>query len=157
MSNYMESKKQIESIRNKDGMMFRMAISHLMDVGIRNLTEENITETCKDIMLRDDSKAFMTNQYMCDLVKMAGELAKIDHIHLLHYISREVTYDVGDNSLSYNRAIRLLRASLDYNTEVMEIEDAREDLLGIGFEEEELIELGYQFLFNNEEEEEDDY
>lgn len=153
MSNYVESKKQIEAIRNKDGMMFRMAISHLMDVGIRHLTDENIKETCADIMMRDDSKAFMTNAFMCDLVKMAGELAKIDHIHLLNYISKEITYDVGDNSLSYNRAIRLLRASLDYNTEVMEIEDAREDLLGIGFEEEELIELGYQFLFNNEEEE----
>ena len=153
MSNYVESKKQIEAIRNKDGMMFRMAISHLMDVGMRHLTDENIKETCEDIMKRDDSKAFMTNEFMCDLIKMAGELAKIDHIHLLNYISKEITYDVGDNSLSYNRAIRLLRASIDYNTEVMEIEDAREDLLGIGFEEEELIELGYQFLFNNEEEE----
>ena len=153
MSNYVESKKKIEAIRNKDGMMFRMAISHLMDVGIRHLTDENIKETCEDIMKRDDRKALMTNTFMCDLVKMAGELAKIDHIHLLNYISKEITYDVGDNSLSYNRAIRLLRASLDYNTEVMEIEDAREDLLGIGFEEEELIELGYQFLFNNEEEE----
>lgn len=153
--NYGESKKQIDAIRNKDGMMFRMAISHLMDVGIRHLTDENIKETCEDIMKRDDSKSIMTNQYMCNLVKMAGELAKVDHIHLLNYISREVSYDVGDNSLSYNRAIRLLRAVIDYNTEVMEIADAKEDLLGIGFDEEELIELGYQFLFNDEEEEEE--
>ena len=154
--NYLEEKKQIEEIRNKDEMMFRMAISHLMDVGIRHLTEENIKETCADLMKRDDTHAFMTNQFMCDLVKMAGELAKVNHINLLHYISREVTYDVGDNSLSYNRAIRLLRASLDYNTEVMEIDDAREDLLGIGFDEEELIELGYQFLFEIDDEEEEE-
>ena len=154
--NYVESKKKIDEIRNEDGMMFRMAISHLMDVGIRHLTEENIKETCEDIMKRDDKRAFMTNQYMCDLVKMAGELAKVDHIHLLNYISREVSYDVGDHSLSYNRAIRLLRGVIDYNTEVMEIADAREDLLGIGFDEEELIELGYQFLFDSDEEEEDD-
>ncbi len=151
---YVESKKKIEEIRNKDGMMFRMAISHLMDVGIRHLTEENVKETCEDIMKQDDKHSFMTNTFMCDLVKMAGELAKIDHIHLLNYISREVSYDVGDNSLSYNRAIRLLRGVIDYNTEVMEIADAREDLLGIGFDEEELIELGYLFLFDDEEEEE---
>lgn len=154
--NYVESKKKIDEIRNEDGMMFRMAISHLMDVGIRHLTEENIKETCEDIMKRDDKRAFMTNSFMCDLVKMAGELAKVDHIHLLNYISREVSYDVGDHSLSYNRAIRLLRGVIDYNTEVMEIADAREDLLGIGFDEEELIELGYQFLFDSNEEEEDD-
>ena len=154
--NYSESKNKIEEIRNRDGMMFRMAISHLMDVGIRHLTEENIKETCEDIMKRDDKRAIMTNGFMCELVKTAGELAKVEHIHLLNYISKEVYYDVGDNSLSYNRAIRLLRASLDYNTEVMEIADAREDLLGIGFEEEELIELGYQFLFNGDDEEEEE-
>ena len=153
---YVESKKKIEEIRNKDGMMFRMAISHLMDVGIRHLTEENVKETCEDIMKQDDKHSFMTNTFMCDLVKMAGELAKIDHIHLLNYISREVSYDVGDNSLSYNRAIRLLRGVIDYNTEVMEIADAREDLLGIGFDEEELIELGYQFLFDTDNEEEEE-
>ena len=153
--NYIESKKKIEKIRSKDEMMFRMAISHLMDVGIRHLTEENIKETCESIMKQDDSRSFMTNQYQCDLVKMAGELAKVDHIHLLNYISKEISYDVGDHSLSYNRAIRLLRGVVDYNTEVMEIADAREDLLGIGFEEEELIELGYQFLFDNDDEEED--
>ena len=39
----------------------------------------------------------MTNNFKCDLVRMAGELAKIDHIHLLVYIQREVAYDVGDN------------------------------------------------------------
>lgn len=149
--NYMESKKQIEAIRSKDEPMFRMAISHLMDVGTRHLTEENIKNTCEDIKKKDDIHHFMTTDFMCDLVKMAGELAKINHIHLLNYISKEVLYDVGDNSLSYNRAIRLLRSVIDYNTEVMEIEDARKDLLGIGFEEEELIELGYQFLFEEEE------
>ena len=39
----------------------------------------------------------MTNNYKCDLVRMASELAKIQHIHLLVYIQREVAYDVGDN------------------------------------------------------------
>ena len=39
----------------------------------------------------------MTNNFKCDLIRIAGELAKIDHIHLLVYIQREVFYDVGDN------------------------------------------------------------
>ena len=94
---YAESKQEIDKIRRHDEMMFRMAISHLVDVGIRNFDEENIENTCKAIQKEDDSKSFMTNSYKCDLVRMAGELAKIDHIHLLVYIQREVTYDVGDN------------------------------------------------------------
>lgn len=94
---YAESKKIIDKIRCYDEMMFRMAISHLMDVGIRHLDDENVERTCKEIQKEDDSKSFMTNNYKCDLVKMAGELAKIEHIHLLVYIQREVAYDVGDN------------------------------------------------------------
>ena len=94
---YAESKRKLDEIRSYDEVMFRMAISHLMDVGIRNLDEKNIERTCKAIQKEDDSRLFMTNNFKCDLVRMAGELAKIEHIHLLVYIQREVTYDVGDN------------------------------------------------------------
>lgn len=94
---YLESKKKLDEIRRYDEVMFRMAISHLMDVGMRHLDKENISRTCEEIQKEDDRKSFMTNNYKCDLVRMAGELAKIDHIHLLVYIQREVTYDVGDN------------------------------------------------------------
>lgn len=94
---YLESKKALDGLRLKNEMMFRMAISHLMDVGIRHLDEESILKTCRAIYKEDDSKSFMTNDFKCDLIIMAGELAKINHIHLLVYIQREVTYDVGDN------------------------------------------------------------
>lgn len=94
---YLESKKKIDKIRYYDEMIFRMAISHLIDVGIRHLDEENVERTCEEIQKEDDRKSFMTNSYKCDLVRMAGELAKIDHIHLLVYIQREVFYDVGDS------------------------------------------------------------
>jgi hypothetical protein len=94
---YIETKRKLDEIRKYDELMFRMAISHLMDVGIRHLDEENIKRTCEEILKEDDSKSFMTNNFKCDLVRMAGELAKVDHIHLLVYIQREIVYDVGDN------------------------------------------------------------
>lgn len=155
MNNYAESKQKLDTIRNRDEMLFRMAISHLMDVGIRHLTDENIAETCAEIMKEDDTHSFMTNEYKCTLVKTAGELAKIDHIHLLNYISKEVYYDVGDNKINYQRAIELLRGCLDYcgnNTyEVMyTLEMAKE----MGFDENEIEELGYGYMLNEEEDEE---
>lgn len=94
---YIESKKIIDEIRSRNELMFRMSLSHLIDVGVRNLTDENISQTCKEINEEDDSKHFITNDCKCQIVKTAGELAKIDHIHLLVYVQREVTYDVGDN------------------------------------------------------------
>lgn len=94
---YAESKKILDRIRNGNEVMFRMALSHLIDVGVRHLDEESIKRTCEEINKEDDSKRYMTNKYMCDLVRMSGEIAKIDHIHLLVYIGKEVFYDVGQN------------------------------------------------------------
>lgn len=157
MSSYMESKKTIEAIRNKVGeMMFRMAISHLMDVGIRNLTEEMVEDTCKKIMQEDDSKAFMTNEFKCDLIRTAYELAQISHTDLLVYIQREVVYDIFDGMLSYERAIELLKKCM-YDIE--ERENCENKLLyqsleQIGFNDNEIEKLGFDYLLKKEEGEE---
>lgn len=147
MNNYAESKQKIDAVRNKCGeIMFRMAISHLMDVGIRHLTEENVEETCKEIMQHDDSKAFMTNEFSCNLVRMAYELAQVPHTDLLVYIQREVVYDVFDGGLSYERAVQLLKNCLDW------IEEDQLDTLDtfeyLGLEEDEIESLGYAYLLN---------
>ena len=149
--NYTETKKQIDAIRSKNEIMFRMAISHLLDVGIRHFTEESIAETCAAIMKEDDSYSFMTNQYKCDLIKTAGELAKMDHVHVLTYISREVVYDVGDNAISYSRAIELLECCMNYCLEsTYEIMYALEMAQEIGFEDDEIEQLGYGFMTEEE-------
>lgn len=155
MINYVENKKKIEVIRDRSESMFRMAISHLMDVGVRHLTEENIEQTCKEIMQEDDSKHFMTNEFKCDLIKTAGELAKINNIDLLAYISNEVYYDTGDDRISYERAIQMVQNCINWITCEANQEDAYSDLIsGIGFDSEELEKLGYRYLINEEEDDE---
>ena len=147
MNSYAESRNTILKIRSRDEVLFRMAISHLMDVGIRHLTEENIAKTCAEIMKEDDSHAFKTNRYKVNIVKVAGELAKIDHIHLLTYISREVAYDVGDDMPTYFR----LRELVDYCMNWFEI-DCDESavsydiLTNIGFDDVEIETFGYGYL-----------
>lgn len=91
---YKQDEETIERIRNRDEVLFRMSISHLMDVGIRHLTDEAVEATCKSIMEQDDSMSYMTNDYQCKIVRTAAELAKIDHIHLLVYIGKNVCYSV---------------------------------------------------------------
>lgn len=87
--------QNINGIRREYGeMIFRMAISHLMDVGMRNLTPELVNEAKDEIMKQDDRKMFVTNELLCDVVECAGELAKINAIDLLVYIGRNVEYDV---------------------------------------------------------------
>lgn len=87
--------QNINSLRRKYGeMIFRMSISHLMDVGMRNLTPELVEEAKAEITKQDDSKSFVSNKLLCDVVECAGELAKINAIDLLVYIGRNVEYDV---------------------------------------------------------------
>ena len=155
MSNYVENKKKIEEIRNDVGEpMFRMAISHLMDVGIRNLDEENVKLTCDAINKEDDSRSFMTNKFQCDIIKTAAKLAQISHIDLLIYIQREVIYDVFDDALSYKRAIELLDMALRYiEFDKQELQRIRNVLDEIGVQKEEFSELGFDYLIEEEEEE----
>lgn len=150
---YTENKKKIDEIRRNDEMLFRMAISHLMDVGIRHLTKELVEETCEDIMKQDDSRAFMTNEYKCDILRKAYELAQIPHIDLLVYIQREVDYDVNDNGMNYSRAMELLKNCVDWI--VMQYEDdagALDRLENLEFEEEDLKAIGLDYLIEEENE-----
>lgn len=151
---YAEAKKEIDKIRNKDEIIFRMAISHLYDVGYRHLTEECVEETVEEIMQQDDSQSLMTNEYLANIVRTAYQLAQFDHIHLIVYIQREVTYDVFDGGICYARAIHLLKNLMNiicnthYDTACM-----REDFEIAEFDENELEQLGYGFL-NMEDEDE---
>ena len=95
--------QNINSIRRNYGeIIFRMAISHLMDVGMKNLTPELVNEAKDEIMKQNDRKMFVTNDLLCDVVECAGELAKIDATYLLVYIGRNVEYDVDGYDCAEN-------------------------------------------------------
>ena len=93
--NYKEAAKKLDEMRRSNETIFWMAISHLIDVGIRHLTDENVEYTCKEIMKQDDSKSFMTNKFQCEIVRTAAELAKIEHTILLAYIAKNIKYNVA--------------------------------------------------------------
>lgn len=154
MNNYNESRTAIHSLRCKDEVLFRMAVSHLMDVGIRHLTEENINQTCEEIMKQDDSHSFMTNRFQCAIVRMAGELTKFDHTHLLTYISREVYYHV-DNSFGFQRAVEMITRLIDYiEFDAEDCHHLHEIMKECDIDDNELRVIGYDYMIPNEEEEE---
>lgn len=92
--NYKEASKALAEMQRSNEIIFRMAISHLMDVGIRHLTDENVEYTCTEIMKQDDSNSFMTNEFQCAIVRAAAKIAKIEHTLVLAYIAKNVKYDV---------------------------------------------------------------
>jgi hypothetical protein len=95
----------------------------------------------------------MSNEFKCELIKAAYELAQVSHIDLLVYIQREVEYDVFDGTIGYKRAIHLLKycmAEIEQNYDCNN-EEVLETFENIGFEDEEIESLGYGYLINEEE------
>lgn len=156
MSNYKESKQKLDTIRNKYGckgeIIFRTAIQYIVEYGQHNFLDEVwYEELINDIDDRHDTAEkhgkwlFVTRDFEKAILKCAKDLAQIEPYDLLIYIQKEVW--LGGNRISYQRAIELLQDcinSLDYDP----LNQARD----IGFEDDEIEELGYGYMFDEEEE-----
>lgn len=146
--NYLESKKILDGIRNNNEILFRMCVSHLMDVGIRHLTPVDVMTTCKAITAQDDTQSAMSNTFQCQIVETAGEIAKIDHIHLLVYIQDEICYDVGQHSLQKNELLDKLKNAIMWLVDdCCTTQTAYSKLKNEwGLNDEELEQLGFDYL-----------
>lgn len=163
MSNYAESKKKLDAIRDKYGckgeVIFRTAIQYVVEHGQSMLSDEAWQEHfIFNIDKRhDEAEAegkilFITRDFEKAILECAKEIAQIEPYDFLIYIQREIY--LGGDGISYQRAMELLRGCLDYcgnNTyEVMyTLEMAKE----MGFDENEIEELGYGYMLEEDDEE----
>ena len=88
------SRQKIDTIRNTKGeALFRMALYHLLDVGYRNMTPENVKGAINDIRVnRDDTNSLMTNDFMIEILEIASDLATVDTTDLLIYVKKYITF-----------------------------------------------------------------
>ena len=92
--------KKIRDIENKYGLvMFRTALSHLVDVGHRNLGDDEVEEGVRQIIAKgkeDEANgvvSVMTPEFQCEILRCAAELSKFSIVELFAYIKKYV--DVG--------------------------------------------------------------
>lgn len=92
-----EKMKEIQAVENKYGLvLFRMGLTHLADVGVRHLDEENVKAALSQIE-RDGETAkeqgvvqVMTPEFQCNIVRCAAELAAFSIWTLFEYIKKHV-------------------------------------------------------------------
>ena len=89
--------QEINAIENKYGVaLFRMGLTHLADVGVRHLTDENVEENIKRIMANGEADkangvvTVMTAEFQCEILRCASELAKFNIWELLTYVKEHV-------------------------------------------------------------------
>ena len=166
MNNYAESKKALDKIRSeyscKGDVIFRTAIQCVVEYGTNSLLDDWSYEHLKgDINERHDEaeadgkNLWITRDFELAILECAREIAEVDIHDMLIYIQREIW--LGGDGIGYQRAIQLLKGCMS-NIEMWN--DCKCDLtLGelddIGFDDDEIEELGFGYLLNNEEEDEE--
>lgn len=164
MSNYVESKKTLDKIREEYGckgeVLFRTSIQYVVDCGQQNFQDDewvkgqlDITDKKHDAFEREKKIPFMSREFEKALIECAQEIAKVNTYDLLVYIQREVWLD-GDG-MDYQRAVELLKKCMadieeSYYCNNKETYDALEY---IGFTDDEIEAFGFGYLLNYEEEE----
>ncbi len=153
---YIESKKRLDQIRNEAGEpLFRMALTHCMDVGFKHLTQEAVDETCDEIMKSEEKPmAIMTNEYQCEILRVAGEIAKISPVDIQVYINREMEFGTEEDYIHRGRLLIILRNALDYIYDDIQDKDYFCRMLNreLGIDDDEIEQLGFGWIMEEEEE-----
>ena len=92
--------KAIGALENKYGLiLFRMGLTHLLDVGHRNLDDEAVEDGIKQIMDQGEEDrangkmSVMTPEFLCNVLRCAAELAQFTPWTLFAYIKKHVVVE----------------------------------------------------------------
>lgn len=165
MNNYSESKKELDRIRSEYGcqgeVLFRTAIQMVVEYGTSDLLDDYSYEHMKhDVNERHDAAEadgkvlWITRDFELALLECAREIASVNIYDMLMYIQKEVW--LSGNYIEYQRAMKLLKKCME-QIEADEGYDNAETLYvlqSLGFTDEEVEELEFGYLLNNNEEEE---
>ena len=161
---YTDAKKHIEKLRSeyncKGDLIFRCAVQNVIEYGIVPLTQ-NLTmeDWLSDIDRRhDEAEAegkilYIGRDFEKAIAECTFKLAKVGSMNLMMYIQREVWHHDHCGEISYDRAIKLLK---DIISSRLDCDDTNEKLLNnlydLGFDDDdEIRELGFEYLFEEEE------
>lgn len=168
MKSYTETKKELDRIRNEYGckgeMIFRTSLQYIVEFGQNKFLDDEWVQSQLEVINEKHNKAdaenkilFIGREFEISLIECAKEIAKVNAYSLLVYIQKEVWLS-NDGGIDYSRAVQLLKQCM---VNVEQWNDCINELtLGefedIGFDDEEIEELGFAYVLVAREEEYDD-
>ena len=164
MRNYAETKKELDRIRDKYGckgeVLFRSAIQCVLDYGMSDMLDDWCYQHRIDEVneRHDEAEAegktlWITREFELAILECAREIAEVEAYDFLVYIQKEVWLS-NDGGMDYQRAIDLLRKCMAEIEQVYDCDNNQvlDTFQYIGFDDEEIEELGYKYLFEESEE-----
>lgn len=167
MNTYADTKKALDKIRNEYGckgeVIFRTALQYLVEYGQSMFGDEEWVETQLSLIdeLHDKAEAegkilYVGRELEKAVIECARELVEVNAYYLLIYVQKEVWLS-NDGGIDYARAVELLKKCI-YDIEEREgCEDKLlyQELDSIGFYDTDIEDLGFGYLLNEEEENND--
>jgi hypothetical protein len=168
MNDYVDSKKTLDKVRDEYGckgeMIFRTALQYVVEYGQCKFNNDEWVTS--QLMLvdgkHDEAEAegkflFIGREFEKAIIECAKEIAKINPYDLLVYIQKEVWLS-HEGGIDYERAVELLKGCI---SNIEQWNDCQCDLTlheleDIGFDDDEIEELGFGYVLSVREEEEDD-
>ena len=168
--NYIESKKQINKIRQEYGckgeVIFRTAIMTLLDYGRYQFSDEEwYAEQIAEIDERHDKAEsegkwlFITRSFEKAIMECTRELVRVHAMDLLVYTQREVWLGNGEvGEPDYKRTIEIIRNCLCYTADYYgayssDCEETLRKFREMDLTDDEIAYFGWEHLFDIENEE----
>ena len=165
MSNYVESKKQLDTIRSKyvckGDIIFKSAIQNVVEFGSCSLQDNEWYEwTMKDIDSKHDHAEatgkflWCTREFEKAIIDCSVELSAVNTYDFLTYIQREVWLSGEVGEPDYQRAIEIIKRCLDCVTTDSEYrnDSVYDTLIDLGLTDDEICYFGYEEYVYGEEE-----
>ena len=153
---YKNSKTMLNKIRDDYGckgeIIFRSALQYVMECGYRLLQDASWVKIQLQYIDEKHDKAdkngkhlFIGRDFEKAIVECAAEITKVPSMDMLQYVQKEVW--LSGEGIDYQRIVELLKSCVDWFSDD---ERAVENLNLLGFDDWEIEELGYGYLFEEE-------
>lgn len=168
MNNYAETKKELDYIRHayacKGEIVFRTALQYIVEYGQSTFNDDGWVENQLTLIDVKHDKAeaegkilWIGREFERAFIECAREIAKVDAYSMLVYVQKEVWLS-HEGGIDYDRAVNLLTGCMS-NIEMWndcQCGMTLNELEDIGFEDDEIEELGFGYLLSAREDEKDD-
>lgn len=167
MNNYAETKKELDKIRSEYGckgeMIFRTSLQYIVEFGQNKFLDDEWVESQLGVVNEKHNKAdaenkilFIGREFEIALIECARELAKVDAYGLMVYIQKEVWLS-NEGGIDYERSVQLLKSCMSWIEEDhASLGEMLDTLEYIGFDDDDIEALGFAYVLDVREEEEDD-
>ena len=86
-------KEKIMQIYNKYGdFVFNCAVSHLMDMGARNLQKMDIEAQCKKVVETTPDQSIVSGDVQADILRCSAELAQLKMSDILRFVQTDMRF-----------------------------------------------------------------